>query len=49
MRKLHNEVLRDLYLSPNISTVMNSRKMIWAELVACMDEMNHAHEILVLK
>ena len=29
-RKLHNEELYDLYFSPNIIRVMNSRRMRWA-------------------
>ena len=33
-RKLHNEELSDLYCSPNIVRLMNSRKMRWAEHVA---------------
>ena len=37
-RRLHNEGLNDLYSSPNIVRVIKSRKMRWAEHVACMDE-----------
>jgi hypothetical protein len=33
-RKLHSEVLRDLYPSPNIVWVINSRRMIWAGNIA---------------
>jgi hypothetical protein len=29
-RKLHNEELRNLYYSPNIITMINSRRMRWA-------------------
>ena len=29
-RKLHNEELNDLYSSPNIEGVINSRRMRWA-------------------
>ena len=29
-RKIHNEELNDLYCSPNIVRVMNSRRMRWA-------------------
>jgi len=34
-RKLHNEELNDLYCSPNIVRVINSR-MRWARQVACV-------------
>ena len=33
-RKLHNEELNDLYRSPNIVRVINSRRMRWAGHVA---------------
>jgi hypothetical protein len=33
-RKLHNEELNDLYFSPNIVRVINSRRMRWAGLTA---------------
>jgi hypothetical protein len=29
-RKLHNEELRDLYPSPNIITIIKSRRISWA-------------------
>jgi hypothetical protein len=35
-RRLHNEELNDLYSSPNIIRVFKSRRMRWAEHVACM-------------
>jgi hypothetical protein len=35
-RKLHNEVLRNLYCSPSIIRVIKSRRMRWAEHVARM-------------
>ena len=35
-RKLHNEELNDLYLSPNIVRVIKSRRMRWAGHVARM-------------
>jgi len=35
-RKLHSEQLNDLYSSPNIFQVINSRRMRWAEQVAHM-------------
>jgi hypothetical protein len=34
-RKLHNEELHELYCSPNMFRVIKSRRMSWAELVAC--------------
>jgi hypothetical protein len=35
-RKLHNDELHDLYSSPNIVTVIKSRRMRWAGHVARM-------------
>jgi hypothetical protein len=37
-RNLHNDELNDLYSSPTIVWVMKSRRMRWAEHVACMGE-----------
>jgi len=37
-RKLHNEELNDPYSSPNIVRVIKSRRLRWAEHVACMGE-----------
>jgi hypothetical protein len=37
-RKLHNVELNDLYFSPNIIRVMKSKRIIWAGLVAHMEE-----------
>jgi hypothetical protein len=37
-RKLHNEVLNDLYSLPNIVRVVKSRRMRWAGHVARMGE-----------
>ena len=37
-RRLHNEGLNGLYSSPNIVRVIKSRRMRWAEHVACMGE-----------
>jgi hypothetical protein len=37
-RKLHNEELSELYCSPNIVRVINSRRMRWAGHVARMGE-----------
>ena len=38
-RKLRNEELNDLYCSPNIVSVIKSRRMRWAGHVARMGEM----------
>jgi len=35
-RKLHDEELHNLYVSPSIVRVIMSRRMIWAEHAACM-------------
>ena len=48
-RKLHNEGLNDLYCSPNIVRVIKSRRMRWAEHVACMEEGRGVHKVLVGK
>jgi hypothetical protein len=37
-RKLHDEELCDLYLSPNISRVIRSGRMRWVGHVACMGD-----------
>jgi hypothetical protein len=37
-RKLHNDELHSLYFSPNIVTVIKSRRLRWAGHVACMGE-----------
>jgi len=38
-RRLHDEELHNLYSSPNITTVIKSRRMKWAGHVACMGDM----------
>jgi hypothetical protein len=43
-RKLHNEVLNEMYPSPNIIRVVKSRRMRWAEHVACMENRRSATE-----
>ena len=48
-RKLHNEELNDLYSSPNIIWVIKSRRIRWAEQVACMGERRGAYRVLVGK
>jgi len=46
-RRLLNKVLYDLYSSPNIIQVIKSRRMRWAEHVACMGDRRGAYRILV--
>jgi hypothetical protein len=46
-RRLHNEELKDLYSSPNIIRLIESRRMRWAGHVACMGENRVAYRILV--
>jgi hypothetical protein len=48
-RKLHNEELRNLYSSPNIITMIKSRRMRWPEQVARMGEKRNSYRILVGK
>jgi hypothetical protein len=47
--KMHNEELHGLYSSPNIIKKIKSRRMRWAEHVACMAEKRNAYRILVGK
>jgi hypothetical protein len=46
-RRLHNEELNDMYLSPNIIRVIKSRRMRWAGHVARMSERRGAYRVLV--
>ena len=48
-RKLHNEELNDLYSSPNIVRVINSRRMRLAGHVARMEEGRDVHKVWVGK
>jgi hypothetical protein len=48
-RKLHNEELHKLYLSPNIIRMINSRRMTCAGHVAELGEKRNAYRILVGK
>jgi hypothetical protein len=48
-RKLHNEELRELYSSPSIIRIINSRRMTWAGHVAQMGEERNAYRLLVIK
>jgi len=46
-RKLHNEVVNDLYCSPNIFRVIKLRRMILAGHVARMGESSSVYMVLV--
>jgi len=48
-RKLSNEVLNDLYSSPNIVRVIKSKRMRWVVHVACIGERRGVHRVLVEK
>jgi len=48
-RRLHNEVLRDLYSLPNIVRVVKSRRMRWAGHVVRMGEGRVVHRVLLGK
>jgi len=48
-RKLYSEELNDLYSSPNIIRVIKSRRMGWAEHVACMEERRGVYRVLLGK
>jgi len=46
-RRLHNEELHNLYCSPNIIQVIESRRMRWVGHVACMVERRGVYGVLV--
>jgi hypothetical protein len=49
-RRLHNEELHNLYMSPNnITSMMKPRRMRWADHEAHMREMRNAYKIMVRK
>jgi hypothetical protein len=48
-RKLHIEELNDLYCSPNIFRVINSKIIRWSGYVARMEERRGAYRVLVVK
>jgi hypothetical protein len=48
-RKLHNNGLHNLYTSPNIIRVIESRRMRWVWNVACMREMRNGYKIFLRK
>jgi len=48
-RRLHNEELHNLYISPNVIGVIKSRRIRWAGYVARMAQTKNAYNILVGK
>jgi hypothetical protein len=48
-RKIHSEELNNLYISPNIVRMIQSRRMKWAGHVARMGESRVLYRILVGK
>jgi hypothetical protein len=48
-KELHNEELHNLYSSPDIIRLSKSRRMRWAEHVACMGEERKVYKVLVRK
>jgi hypothetical protein len=48
-RKLHNEELHNLYSSPSIIRVIESRRMRWVGYAARIGERRNAYRILVEK
>jgi uncharacterized membrane protein len=48
-RKLHNEGLHNLYSSPNIIRMIDSRRMRWTGHVARMGKKRNAYRILMGK
>jgi hypothetical protein len=48
-RRLHNKELYALYSSPNIIRVIKSRRLKWAEHVACMGEKRCSYCVSVRK
>jgi hypothetical protein len=48
-RKLYNVELNDLYISPNISPVIKSKRIRWAGHVARMSEKRGVYRFLVWK
>jgi hypothetical protein len=45
-RRLHNEELHNLYASPNVINVIESRRTKWAVRLARIAEMRNAYRIL---
>jgi hypothetical protein len=49
VEKLHNEELHNLYSSPSIIRIINSRKMRWAGHMARMGKKRNVYRLLVGK
>jgi hypothetical protein len=49
LRRLLNEELHKLCASPNVIRVIKSRRVRWAEHVACVEEIRNSYNILVGK
>ena len=47
LRRLHNEVLCDLYSSPNIIRVIKSRRMKWVGHIVSMGDKGCVYKVLV--
>jgi hypothetical protein len=45
--KQHSKKLHNVYSSPNIITMINTRKMRWTGNVACMEAFRKVYKILV--
>jgi hypothetical protein len=48
-RKLHNEKLHNLYISPSIIRVISSRRMNWVGYAAHMRELKNVYKLFVGK
>jgi hypothetical protein len=48
-RRLHTEELHNMHATPNITSVIKSKRMKWAGLVARMGEIINAYRLLVGK
>jgi hypothetical protein len=48
-RRLHNEELQNLYTSPNITSVIKSRRTRWVGHIEHMGSVRNAYRILVGK
>jgi hypothetical protein len=46
---LHNEELHNLFFSPNIISMIKSRRMGWVGNVARMGEMRNVYKILIVR
>jgi len=48
-KRLHDEELRDLYFSPNVTQVTASRRVKWVGHVARVEERRFSYRVLVGK